>query len=175
MNAALDDGPAASLDSEKPAVEGGNRGRFVAYLILLICSIGFLVLALALPASRWEPLGAGTFPAIVLTVLIILCALGLIQEVRGGIASGPALGAALNSHRLVVFTFISFVLCVLALPFFGFGASTFVFLTVVQLALAPKTWKARVTALIIAVVFSFGLVWFFGELFNIFLPRASLF
>lgn len=175
MNASVNDGGAASPNSDEPTTTRGNSGRFVAYLLLLTCSIGFLVLALALPASRWEPLGAGTFPAIVLSVLIALCALGLIQEARGGFSGGFSFGAVVRSHRLVIVTFTCFVLCVLALPFFGFGISTFVFLTAAQLTLAPKTWKARVIALIIAVVFSFGLVWFFGELFNIFLPRSSLF
>lgn len=157
------------------AAERGDLGRFAAYLILLIGSIGFLVLALALPASRWEPLGARTFPAIVLGVLSALCVLGLIQEARAGFGRGPALGAALRSHQLVIFTFLSFVLCVLALPFFGFGVSTFVFLLVVQFGLAPKTWKAQAVVLVVAAVFSFGVVWFFADLFDIFLPRASLF
>lgn len=175
MSASANDHGAGSPDTGEPAPRGGDLGRVIAYLVLLIGSVGFLVVALALPASRWEPLGAGTFPAIVLGVLIALCLLGLIQEARGGFGRGPALGAALRSHRFVIFTFLSFVLCTLALPFFGFGASTFIFLLVVQFGLAPKTWKARAIALVVAVVFSFGLTWFFAELFNIFLPRASLF
>lgn len=158
-----------------PASPRGDLGRLIAYLVLLVGSIGFLILALALPASRWEPLGAGAFPAITLGVLIVLCLTGLLQEARGGIGRSQAFGAALRAHGLVIFTFLSFVLCVLALPFFGFGVSTFVFLLVVQISLAPKTWRARTVAVVVAAVFSFGLVWFFEELFEVFLPRASLF
>jgi putative tricarboxylic transport membrane protein len=159
----------------EPASPRGDLGRLVAYLVLLVASIGYMVMALALPASRWEPLGSGSFPAIVLGVLIILSLLGVLQEVRGGVGRGQAIGTIIRAHRLVIFTFLSFVVCVLALPFVGFGVSTFVFLLVVQLGLAPGTWQARITAVVVAVVFSFGLVWFFAELFEIFLPRASLF
>lgn len=177
MNLSTDDRDriAGLPESGGPATRKGDLGRLIAYLVLLIGSIGFLILALALPASRWEPLGAGAFPAITLGVLIVLCLLGLLQEARGGIGRGQALGAALRAHGLVIFTFLSFVVCVLALPFFGFGVSTFVFLLVVQFGLAPKTRTARFIAVVVAAVFSFGLVWFFEELFEVFLPRASLF
>jgi hypothetical protein len=153
----------------------GDRSRLIAYIVLLLGSVGLFFVALQLPASRWEPLGAGTFPAIVLAIMMILCGFGIAQEVRFKPGSGARLGATLWSYRLVIFTFLAFALYTFALPLFGFGLSTFAFLLVVQLGLAPRTWSARAIALVIALVFSFGTAWFFKDLFGIFLPRASLF
>lgn len=169
-------------DPDAPAPAGasadrnqGDRSRLIAYIVLLLGSVGLFFVALQLPASRWEPLGAGTFPGIVLVLMIILCGFGIAQEMRFRPRSGPGLGATLWSYRLVIFTFAAFAIYTFALPLFGFGLSTFVFLLVVQFGLAPSTWTARAIALVIALVFSFGTEWFFKDLFGIFLPRASLF
>ncbi|MXQ11732.1 tripartite tricarboxylate transporter TctB family protein [Microvirga makkahensis] len=153
----------------------GDRSRLIAYLVLLISSLGLLVVALRLPSSRWEPLGAGTFPALVLTLMIIISGFGIAQEARLRPRSGPGFSAFLRSHRLVIFTFVAFAIYTLVLPLLGFGISTFAFLLVVQFGLAPSTWTARIVALVVALVFSFGTAWFFADLFGIFLPRASLF
>lgn len=166
----------APLPTGAPAGRNeGDRSRLVAYIVLLLVSVGLFFVALQLPASRWEPLGAGTFPAIVLALMIILCGFGIAQEARLKPGTGATLGATLRSHRLVIFTFLAFAIYTFALPLIGFGLSTFAFLLVVQLGLAPRTWTARAIALAIALVFSFGTERFFADLFGIFLPRASLF
>jgi len=56
----------------------------------------------------------------------------------------------------------------------GFSIATFLFLLVAQLIAAPRDRRTIVTALLVAVVFSFGLNWLFAEGFTVFLPRGLL-
>lgn len=166
----------ASAQAEaSPSRAGGNRPRLVAYAALGLGSLGLFFQALSLPASRWEPLGAGTFPAIILGLLIALCALGAVTEAMARRETGPGIVASITSHRLAIVTFVAFAAYIVLLPVLGFGLATFGFLLVAQIWLAPATWTARAVSLVLAITFSFGLEWLFAEAFNIFLPRASLF
>ncbi|HSK39470.1 MAG TPA: tripartite tricarboxylate transporter TctB family protein [Arenibaculum sp.] len=163
-----------SLPEAPAAATGANRARLAAYAILGLASLGLFVRARALPTSRWEPLGAGTFPSIILAVLAVLCVVGLAGEAMSRTTVRQGFAAQLRSHRLVIFTFAAFAVYVLLLPHLGFDIATFVFLMAVQLRLAPATRTARAVALVLAVVFSFGLSRLFADAFNIFLPRIGL-
>lgn len=156
------------------AGRGANRARLAAYAVLGLASLGLFLRARALPASRWEPLGAGTFPSIILAVLTVLCVAGLAGEAMNRTTVRQGFAAQLRAHRLVIFTFVAFALYVLLLPHLGFNIATFVFLMAVQLRLAPATWTARAVAILLAVVFSFGLNRLFADAFTIFLPRIGL-
>lgn len=152
----------------------GHRSRLVAYLLLGAACAGLFVQALGLPASRWEPLGAGTFPAIVLAILGGLCLLGAVLEAVAEKGERGSFGAWLVAHRLVFTTGAAFVVFVLLVPLLGFPIASFLFLLGVQLHLAPWSVKTGVIAVAIALVFSWGLAWLFADVFQIFLPRGLL-
>jgi putative tricarboxylic transport membrane protein len=152
----------------------GHRSRLVAYLFLAAACGGLFLEALRLPSSRWEPLGAGTFPAIVLGTLGGLCLLGVVIEAMSAKGRRRSLGASLRSHRLVIATFAAFAVYALLLPYLGFGAASFLFLLAVQLHLGPLGVRTGVMALALALLFSFGLEWLFANVFEIFLPRGRL-
>lgn len=151
-----------------------HRSRLVAYLLLAAACGGLFVKALALPASRWEPLGAGTFPAILLAVLTGLCLLGAVLEALSPKGARSSVRAWLVAHRLVLTTAAAFALFVLLLPQLGFPLASFFFLLGVQLHLAPWSVRSGVLALVLAFVFSYGLAWLFADVFEIFLPTGLL-
>lgn len=166
--------PAAGT-SAASASRGRSLPRLVAYSALVIGALLLVYRALQLPSSRWEPLGAGTFPAMILGALAALCALGIFIEVRSrDQARTSELANSIRAHRLVLIVLGVFISYVLALPWLGFGIATFFFLVVAQLVLAPNTRRSRAIALLLALIFSFGLEWLFAQAFGIFLPRAGL-
>jgi hypothetical protein len=157
---------------------GGRLGQLLSYAVIFALAAWLFWEAGDLPASRWEPLGAGTFPRLVLGALGLLAATALVRELRlwrreGG-AVGVALGPALVRYRLVVAVLGFFLVYVALLPQLGFSLASLVFLLATQLVLGPKTPRAIAVMLIVALVFSFGLNWLFAEAFNVFLPRGRI-
>lgn len=157
---------------------GGRLGQLLSYAVILALAVWLFWEAGDLPASRWEPLGAGTFPRLVLGALGLLAATAFVRELRlwrreGG-AVRVALGPALMRYRLVVAVLGSFLIYVALLPQLGFSLASLVFLLATQLLLGPKTPRAIAVMVIVALVFSFGLNWLFAEAFNVFLPRGRI-
>jgi hypothetical protein len=74
---------------------------------------------------------------------------------------------------LVFLLFACLFVYVLSMPVVGYPVATFVFLLVLQITFAPKTRMAIGIALVLALIFSFGLNWLFAEVFNVFLPRGT--
>ena len=165
------------------AKEGGSGrsaevARLVSYLVLVAAAIALFVVAGDLPSSRWEPLGAGAFPRLVLGVLAglgTLAALDAVRRVARGGGHPPDLAAWLKRHRLVLALFVLFAAYLALMRPLGFPLATFAFLLLAQLLLAPATWTARAVVLVVAIVFSFGLNALFAEVFRVFLPRGGLF
>lgn len=152
----------------------GSLPRLLSYLALGALAAGLAWLASGLPASRWEPLGAGTFPAMVFAALALLCGIGAVGEILARPALASSVGEWLHRQRLVIFVLASFALYVLVLPWLGFAPATCAFLLITQLRLAPRRPGAWLLAALLAVLFSFGLAWLFANAFNIFLPRPRL-
>lgn len=157
----------------------GAVARLLSYVLFLILSGVLFFDARELPTTRWEVLGAGAFPQIVFAVLAGLCALAFIDEVRrlpdGAIAAFfPAAVQWCRVNHLVIAMFALLAIYLIALPIVGFSWATFAFLIVVQALLSPRTPRALLIALAIAVIFSFGLNALFAEVFNVFLPRAGI-
>jgi hypothetical protein len=160
------------------AARGGRPGQLVSYAVILAIAAWLFWEAGDLPASRWEPLGAGTFPRLVLGALALLAATALVREFRLWRREGGAVhlasGATLARYRLVVAVLGLFVGYVAVLPQLGFALASFVFLLATQVVLGPKTRRALAIMVVAALVFSFGLNWLFAEAFNVFLPRGRL-
>lgn len=176
-------GSGAVAAGADPAAEAhsGLGGQVVSYAVILAISLALFWVAGSLPASRWEPLGAGAFPKMVLGLLALVSALGLIgglrrlRVARAAEASGGAAGGGLARFRMVLVVLASFVVYVAVLRWIGFSVATFVFLLALQLALGPKRAGAIAVMVAIAAVFSFGTDLLFAEAFNVFLPRSRIF
>lgn len=172
--------PQGAAASDPAAVAAGEIARLVSYAVLLAVAVWGYVAAGDLPSSKWEPLGAGAFPRLVLALLGTLCAAAIALSLRrlarlGVPGAWPARGRDwIAAHRLVIFVFACFGIYLLALRPLGFSIATFGFLLAAQLIVAPRSRRSAVTALVIALVSSFGLNWLFAEVFLVFLPRGLL-
>lgn len=165
--------------SVPPAAESaGEVARLVSYVVLLLVAITLYVRAGALPTSRWEPLGAGAFPKLVMAMLAALCVGAIVLSVRRLALTGMPGGWAARSrdwlrrHRLVICAFLLLAGYLLLLRPLGFNIATFLFLLAGQLIIAPRSRSALVAAPIVALVFSFGLDRLFAEVFLVFLPAG---
>lgn len=178
----ISDGDAAYAASPKVSDEeiAGEVAKLASYVVLLIAAAGLYVAAIGLPVSRWEPLGAGAFPKLVMGLLAGLCLVAIVLSARRlsrwGVPKGwtARIRAFIVAHRLVLLVFLAFGLYLAGLRTLGFSIATFLFLLVAQLIVAPRDRRTIVTALVIAIIFSFGLNWLFAEGFTVFLPRGLL-
>ena len=156
--------------------EAGEIARLISYAIILVASLVLFFSARELPTSRWEVLGAGAFPQLVFGLLAILSFFAIFGSVRK-LSSGSFkqfAGASadwLRSRYLVPAMAACFGAYLVAIPQLGFSLSTFIFLLAAQLMLAPLRRTSILIALVIALIFSFGLNFLFAEVFNVFLPR----
>ena len=78
----------------------------------------------------------------------------------------------LKARRLVLFLFLCLAVFVAGIPVIGYPVAAFLFLIVLQVTYAPKTRVTIGIAVLLALIFSFGLNWLFAEVFNVFLPRG---
>ncbi|MGD1880321.1 MAG: tripartite tricarboxylate transporter TctB family protein [Kiloniellaceae bacterium] len=160
-------------------MEAGEVARLLSYVAILAGSAYLFFDARALPTSRGDVLGAGAFPQLVFATLALLAAAALAASLRK--VSRQALrgfGAAtvqwLRHRYLVVCVLGLFGLYLAVLPILGFSLATFGFLLVTQLLLLPRSAKAIAAAVVIALLFSFGLNALFDTVFNVFLPRGGI-
>ncbi|MBY6201735.1 tripartite tricarboxylate transporter TctB family protein [Maritalea mobilis] len=160
-----------------PSQEAGEIARLLSYVALLAVSAGLFLEARAMPTSRFEVLGAGAFPMLVhgcLSLLLVASIIASLRKIPVGAYAAFASATAqwVREKRLVVFLFVCLAVYVTSMPVIGYPVATLLFLLVLQITLAPKTRMAIATALILSLVFSFGLNWLFAEVFNVFLPRG---
>lgn len=173
--AAADAGASAALRAR------AEVARLVSYILIGGLSVFLSMRASALPTSRWEPLGAGSFPKLVFAVLAVLCLIAAVRSVidiskaHGGLRLGTMLGKWFVARRYSFALFGLLVLYLALLPIGGFSLTTFVFLMIAQLMIAGISKKTVIQSLIAALIFSVGLNMLFAEVFNVFLPRGVLF
>ncbi|MEQ8392538.1 MAG: tripartite tricarboxylate transporter TctB family protein [Thalassospira sp.] len=155
--------------------------RLVSYIVFGLGSVYLSVRAGELPTSRWEPLGAGSFPQLVFGVLAVLCLISAVRAVvdirKAGQLDGlgEALCGWVKTRRISFALFGLLVIYLGVLPYAGFSLATFVFLLITQLMIAGISKKTVIQSLIAALIFSVGLNLLFAEVFNVFLPRGVLF
>jgi hypothetical protein len=167
-----------SRPQEPESREAGEVARLLSYVVVLAASVFLFFDARALPSSRWDVLGAGAFPQLVFAVLGLLAAiaaLGSLRSLHGPAFTGFAGAAAawLRARYLVVLVLALFGVYLVVLPLAGFSLATFGYLLVSLVLLSPRSRTALMLALIIALIFSFGLNALFAEVFNVFLPRGG--
>ena len=154
--------------------------HFLLNTAMLAVFMFLFVAAGDLPDSAWEPLGSGAFPRIILGTLMVLNLAMLAQTLPKALAELHSHGTiipaivtdTLKQRRLVVFMLGLFGIYVFAVGLAGYAIATFVFVIAAQLGVGPKTVKNAVTALIIALVASFGLQYFFATVLSVFLPSG---
>jgi putative tricarboxylic transport membrane protein len=172
------EGAASAAPSRSVAEEAA---RLVSYLLLIALSVWLYVVAGDLPASRWEPLGAGAFPRLVLATLAFFCGIAAIHSLRklatraSWAEPGQGARAWLARHRFVIALLTGFGVYLAIIAQLGFTLASFLFLLYAQALLAPRRWQSWAIALVIAVIFSWGVNFLFAEVFGIFLPRGRLF
>ena len=167
----------SQIDDFKPSQESGEIARLLSYVALLAASVGLFIEATTIPTSRFEALGAGAFPMLVHACLILLLVTAIIGSLRKLPASaygrfGAEAMGWLKARRLVLFLFLCLAVFVAGIPVIGYPVAAFLFLIVLQVTYAPKTRVTIGIAVLLALIFSFGLNWLFAEVFNVFLPRG---
>ncbi|MBF9059467.1 tripartite tricarboxylate transporter TctB family protein [Rhodobacterales bacterium HKCCSP123] len=167
----------SQIDSRSTQQESGEIARLLSYIALLAVSLGLFLEARAMPRSRFEVLGAGAFPMLVHGCLSLLLVASIIASIRkipvgayGVFASAIVTWA--REKRLVLFLFLCLAIYVMSMPVIGYPIATLLFLLALQITLAPKTRTAIATAVVLSLIFSYGLNWLFAEVFNVFLPRG---
>lgn len=143
-----------------------------------VFAVGALLMALkagSLPASRWEPMSAGTFPQLVfLSITVLSGAAFLLEIVKRGVplTTGRAAWQRFARLKHVWVNLALFIAYMATIRWSGFIVSTFCYLFAAQLYLAPKRPLTLVIALGVALLFSFGPYYLFADVFSIYLPRA---
>lgn len=150
--------------------------QLLSYLIIALGALFMAFKAGSLPASRWEPMSAGTFPQIIFGGIALLCGVAMISEIaKHGLprTSIKYVWRSLVALKSVITNLVFFIVYMIAMPLIGFIASTFVYLLIAQLYLAPKQLTTIIVAVFVATLFSAGPYYMFSEVFNIYLPRAK--
>ncbi len=164
--------------SQDHVKEAGETARLLSYIAILFASGGLFVSAFAIPASRFERLGAGAFPKIVFAGLMLMSLVAVIDALRKipRTAYSRFIGETVSwvRRRHLVFVVLAALgTYIVALPFLGFSIASFLFILGLELVLMPRGWVTILIALAVAIVFSFGLNLLFAEVFDVFLPRGG--
>lgn len=150
--------------------------QVLSYLIIALGALFMAFKAGSLPASRWEPMNAGTFPQIIFFGIAVLCGIAFIAEISKQGFPHTAFSIAwrrLVALKTVIINLALFIGYMTAMPITGFIISTFAYLLLAQFYLAPKKLTTLLIAIFVAILFSAGPYYLFSEVFNIYLPRAQ--
>ena len=136
-------------------------------LVLLVSAAVYLTLALRLPFGAAERPGAGFYPVIVAVFAIAVALVATVSAFRGAAAAEPVELDA-PSRRRVVISVVALVVFCLALPWVGYPAAAFAFVTVVLRYLGAR-WT---TALLTGALSSAGSYVLFAVLLDVPLPHG---
>jgi heme/copper-type cytochrome/quinol oxidase subunit 1 len=158
------------------------RNDLALGIVLLIGSIFVFVESLKIPASPYEPLGAGFVPktiSLALGLLSIIVIVSSFYEVKRG-AKGKDINneesIPYKKHPLLAWAVIICVfLDILLMPLIGFRLATFLLVSILGTLIFKNERKLGLlahclTLLTIAVAMSFGLYYLFTKIMFINLP-----
>lgn len=159
-----------------------GRGEPLAHLLLngVLAALftGLFFQASDLPSSMWEPLGSGSFPRLILAVMVALNLAIMVKEGRAFMAQAPGQRSQVNAwvwhHRLAFAVLALFAVYIVLLPWLGFTLASLAFLMAGQWVLGARSLKALAIALAVALMFSLGVDTLFRDVFVISLPRGLL-
>lgn len=151
----------------------------IAGLIGLAISLLLLPHAFGLPRLPIVPIGPGFYPALVLTFMVVTCALLVLQDViaqRRAPVDAP-LAAAEQPRRaygLVAASFVVVAAYIGLLPVLGFRIATVLFVAVFQLVLdRPVSLRQWVLLAALAVGMSAFTYLAFEKYLSVLLPRGT--
>lgn len=150
--------------------------QVLSYFIIALGAVFMAFKAGSLPASRWEPMSAGTFPQIIFFGVALLCGVAAVVEISKQGFPRTSFNIAwkrLVALKAVIINLALFIIYMAFMPIAGFIVNTFIYLTIAQLYLAPKKPITLLIAIFVAALFSAGPYYLFSEVFNIYLPRAQ--
>ncbi|MBI1893614.1 MAG: tripartite tricarboxylate transporter TctB family protein [Candidatus Rokubacteria bacterium] len=129
-----------------------------------------------IPTPPFVPIGPAFYPRIILGVFVLLT----LALVASGLARRPgrrtwSLPEWLRRYRVIILTFVVFGLYTLALPWFGFLLSTFLFTVVVQWVLGRWGWQSLPGVLAVGAGTALGTYLVFEVYLKLLLPRGTLF
>ena len=136
-------------------------------LVLLVAAGVYLTLALRLPFGAAARPGAGFYPVFV-AVFAIVVALAATASAYRSAPGTAAIALEAASRRRVVISVVALVVFCLALPWIGYPAAAFAFVTVILRYLGGR-WT---TALLTGVLSSAGSYVLFAVLLDVPLPRG---
>ena len=174
----------AATDQASRATREANseRGKAIANILfnagLAALFVGLFMQAGDLPSSMWEPLGAGSFPRLVLGALVlfnlaIMCQ-SMIELRRADPASSVGAGRWFIQRRLAFASLAAFCGYALLMPWLGFALASLLFLFIVQIILGARSGRRLLMACVVSAVFGPGLDALFGQVFMISLPQGRL-
>jgi putative tricarboxylic transport membrane protein len=136
-------------------------------LVLLVAAGVYLTLALRLPFGAAARPGAGFYPVIVAVFAIVVALVATVSAFRGAAAAEPVELDA-PSRRRVVISVVALVAFCLVLPWVGYPAAAFAFVTVVLRYLGGR-WT---TALLTGALSAAGSYVLFAVLLDVPLPHG---
>ncbi len=136
-------------------------------LVLLVAAGVYLTLALRLPFGAAARPGAGFYPVIVAVFAIVVALMATASAFRGATGVVAVELAAAARHRVVI-SVVALVAFCLALPWVGYPAVAFAFVTVVLRYLGSR-WT---TALLTGALSAAGSYVLFAVLLDVPLPRG---
>jgi putative tricarboxylic transport membrane protein len=139
----------------------------VVPLVLLIAAGVYLTLALRLPFGGAARPGAGFYPVIVAVFAIVVALMATASAFRGG-PGAVAVELDSASRRRVVLSVVALVAFCLVLPWVGYPAAAFAFVSVVLRYLGSR-WT---TALLTGALSAAGSYVLFAVLLDVPLPRG---
>jgi hypothetical protein len=173
-NAEMVSRPAREASSER----GKALANVIFNLVLAALFVGLFVQAGDLPSSMWEPLGAGSFPRLVLGALVVFNLAIVVQSMTALRSTDQPAGTGARQwflqRRLAFAALAAFSVYALLMPWIGFALASLLFLLAVQFILGARRGRRLLIAAIIAVVFGLGLHLLFSQVFLISLPPGRL-
>ncbi len=136
-------------------------------LVLLVAAGVYLTLALRLPFGAAARPGAGFYPVIVAVFAIVVALMATASAFRSATGAVAVELAAAARHRVVI-SVVALVAFCLALPWVGYPAAAFAFVTVVLRYLGSR-WT---TALLTGALSAAGSYVLFAVLLDVPLPRG---
>lgn len=143
----------------------------ILFLIVMVVAGGAsLSSGLAMPTSQWEAIGSGAFPRVLGIMALVLAALKTWGVLREDTSTGLDLRRGFFGIGRIVVSFALMVIYVwvLSLGLVSFAIASAAFCVVFFALLTAETrWNVLLIALVVAVLFAFGVEFLFTRFFYI--------
>ncbi len=150
-----------------------STARWYENLVYLICLVFFSILlhqALEAKPQRFDGMQSMTFPKVIFSVIVILCAIKLIANIVTMIRTGEY-GFEMVDHRIII-SLVMIVLYAVLWEVIGFGISSVIF-TLIESKILRSNAK-WINCFFVGAGTTVVLYFIFGFLFNVDFPEPIL-